>query len=715
MFINNIEGNMNRKNLLQVPDNSLIRRVKYFLLLLLVLMFALITGNLNSAVAQDVLTAQDIMNLKTCSQPQISPDGKWIAYTLRQARDMRDTPGPDYSELYLLAVETGEIKPFVTGKVNVSAAKWSSDGSQIGFIMRRGEGAAAPDQVWMISRDGGEAVQVTASKTGVIDFKWENNALVYIAGTPDTPREKKLKEQGFNFIFYEENIKSRNLYRQNTGPVSENTEVEQLTRDLSIWDFIFSADGKFIVFSASDQNLIDQQYMFRSIYALDLQHKTVSIIKKNPWKLGNYSLSPAGSYLAYTAGLDSSDQAVSQIFYVPVQGGAAVNLTIPDFRGHVEWAGWLDNENLFYRSAEGVWTTLRTVNRNGGNRKVLLDTKNAGVVFDNQTCTADHKKFVMTGSAANTPGDIYYWEPGKNIKRMTTVNPWLEQKKLGEQLPVKYNARDGLEIEGILIYPVGYQQGIKYPLVVYVHGGPEAHYSNSWLSRYANPGQVFAGLGYFVFYPNYRASTGYGYTFSKAGYGDPAGKEFDDIADGIDFLVKQGLVDAGRVALAGGSYGGYAAAWFGTFYTKYVKAVHMSVGISDLISKRSTTDIPWEDLYVHMGKSLEEAWEFNLQRSPIYWTRQSQTAFLICGGTNDTRVHPGQSLELYHRLKMNDHPAVRYMQYPGEGHGNSKQTSKIDFLYRQIEWFNWYVRDNKPLSGPMPPLDISDLYGLPTE
>ena len=708
---------MNRQNLRQLPSTSITTLKKCHLLFFRLLIFAFIYGSINSAAARDVLTAQDIMNLKTCTQPQISPDGKWIVYTLRQARGVQDAPGPDYNELYLLAVETGEIKPFISGKVNVSAAKWSPDGLHIGFIMRRGEGAAAPEQVWMISRDGGEAVQVTAAKTGVIDFKWdpENNAIVYIAGTPDTPHEKKLKEQGFNFIFYEDNIKSRNLYRQKIDPVREKTETEQLTRDLSVWDFIFSADGKFIVFSASDKNLIDQQYMFRSIYALDLQQRTIRVIKKNPWKLGNYSLSPDGSYLAYTAGLDSSDQAVSQIFYLPVQGGAAINLTIPDFRGHVEWAGWLDNENLFYRSAEGVWTTLRTVNRNGGNRKILLETKNSGVVFDNQNCTADHQKFVMTGSAPNTPADIYYWEPGKNLKRLTTVNPWLEQKILGEQLPVKYNARDGLEIEGILIYPVGYQQGIKYPLLVYVHGGPEAHYSNNWLSRYANPGQVFAGLGYFVFYPNYRASTGYGYTFSKAGYGDPAGKEFDDIADGIDFLVRQGFVDAGRVALAGGSYGGYAAAWFGTFYTKYVKAVHMSVGISDLISKRSTTDIPWEDLYVHMGKKLEEAWEFNLQRSPIYWTRQSQTAFLICGGTNDTRVHPGQSLELYRRLKNNDHPAVRYMQYPGEGHGNSRQTSKIDFLYRQIEWFNWYVRDNKPLSGPMPPLDISDLYGLPAE
>jgi dipeptidyl aminopeptidase/acylaminoacyl peptidase len=321
----------------------------------------------------------------------------------------------------------------------------------------------------------------------------------------------------------------------------------------------------------------------------------------------------------------------------------------------------------------------------------------------------------MTGSTFKIPGDVFYWEPGKIMKQMTELNPWLTRRKLGEQVPIKYDARDGLEIEGILIYPVGYQKNTRYPLIVYVHGGPESHYSNGWMSRYANPGQVFSGLGYFVFYPNYRASTGYGIPFSKAGYGDPAGKEFDDIADGIDFLVQQGLVDARRVGLAGGSYGGYAAAWFGTYYTKYVKAVHMSVGISDLISKRSTTDIPWEDLYVHMGKNLEETWEFNLQRSPVYWAEQSQTAFLICGGTNDTRVHPGQSLELYRRLKMNNHPAVRYVQYPGEGHGNSKQTSKIDFLYRQIEWFNWYVRDNKPISGPMPPLDISSLYGLESD
>jgi dipeptidyl aminopeptidase/acylaminoacyl peptidase len=224
-----------------------------------------------------------------------------------------------------------------------------------------------------------------------------------------------------------------------------------------------------------------------------------------------------------------------------------------------------------------------------------------------------------------------------------------------------------------------------------------------------------AGKGYVVFYPNYRASTGYGVKFAMEGYGDPAGKEFDDIADGIDYLVREGIVDKDRVGLAGGSYGGYASAWFATYYTKYVNAVCMFVGISDLISKQGTTDIAYEDMYVHMGKPLEEMWDLSLKRSPIYWAHQSKTAVLIYGGAADTRVHPSQSMELYRRLKVNNHPAVRLVQYPGEGHGNSKQPGQIDVLHRQIQWLDWYVRDKKPLDGPMPALDISENYGLELE
>jgi dipeptidyl aminopeptidase/acylaminoacyl peptidase len=225
---------------------------------------------------------------------------------------------------------------------------------------------------------------------------------------------------------------------------------------------------------------------------------------------------------------------------------------------------------------------------------------------------------------------------------------------------------ESFSYQGIMIYPVDYVNQKKYPLIVIVHGGPESGYSQSWLTYYAEPGQVLAGKGYAVFFPNYRASTGYGLEFARAGLLDPAGKEFDDIADGIEYLIKSGISDSEHIGLGGGSYGVYAAAWFASYYTKYVKAVEMFVGISDLISKRATTDVPYEELYVHSGKKLEDIWDLDLKRSPIYYAHQSKTAVLIVGGADDPRVPPSQSIRLYRVLKMNDHPAVRLVQYPGE-------------------------------------------------
>jgi len=245
-----------------------------------------------------------------------------------------------------------------------------------------------------------------------------------------------------------------------------------------------------------------------------------------------------------------------------------------------------------------------------------------------------------------------------------------------------------------------------------VHGGPESCRSNGWLTRYASPGQVAAGRGYGVFFPNYRASTGRGLPFAMAGFADPAGVEFDDIADAIQHFIDVGLADPERIGLHGGSYGGYAACWFGTYYSNLVRAVISFAGISDLISKRLLTDIPYEDELVHMGAPVRQQWDLMAERSPITYAEQSRTAVLLLHGDADTRVHPAQSLELYRALKMSDHPATRLVLYPGEGHGCRKRSFKTDALYRILDWFDWYVRDLQPLDGPMPALDLSASYGL---
>lgn len=666
-----------------------------------------------AAHALEAMSGYDALNVVSAANAVTSPDGAHIAYLVRIPRALDADPGSAWSELHVVSVASGVSRPFISGEVNVGSPQWSPDGSSIAFTLRRGDDAKT--QVWIIPADGGEAYPATRSKSAVSSFRWHpgGGQIAYIATTPPTAKEKKLDKKGYDFIYVEENVKHRNLYL--TDVSRGETEAVQLTDNMTVWEFEFSPDGRTIAAAMTEKNLVDQYYMFKRIYLIDVASKAATKLTDNPGKLGNFAFSPDGKKIAYAAALELADHAVSQAFVIDRAGGASRNLTPDNFRGHISWVGWKNKDTVLYLADEGVWTTLSTVPAGGGARKMILDSRETNINFDAPSYTKDFKQFAFTGTSPEIPRDLFSWAPGKDFKRITTLNPWISERELGREEVVTYQARDGLEIEGILVYPVGYQQGLKYPLIVTVHGGPEAHYSHGWHTGYFQPAQVLAGEGYAVFLPNYRASTGYGVDFAKQGYNDAAGKEFDDIADAIDFLVTMGIADRDRVGLGGGSYGGFAAAWFASFYTNYVRAVAMFVGISDLVSKRGTTDIPFEELYVHSGKKLEEMWQMSLERSPVYYAHQSKTAVLIVGGAADTRVHPSQSLEFFHRLKMNGHPAVRLVQYPGEGHGNRRQPGRADVLFRSLQWYNWYVRDLQPLDGPLPPLDISESYGLKLE
>ncbi|MEN8227098.1 MAG: prolyl oligopeptidase family serine peptidase [Bacteroidota bacterium] len=672
---------------------------------------ALITLFTPALSGQDLLSASELLGLKSIGGVQISPAGDEIIYSLFTPREPNDEPGGSNSTYYRMSVLDKIPVPLFNKEVKGSSPQYSPDGSQLGFLYgKKGE----PKQVWTMPSSGGKMVQLTNTESGVSYFRWQPEAkgIAYLSRTPASSREKELKNRGYDFIYYEENLKNNNLFIAWYDPDWKQTGVWQLTDGVNTWDFEFNQMGTQIAAGISPKNLIDQRYMFRKIYLIDLESGTKEQISENEGKLGNYAFSPDGKHLAYTAALDINDHSNSQAFVIDLSAGSVSNLTPEGLKGHISWVNWRDNDQILYYSGEGVYPKLSTAPITGGERSILLDASKNGIIFTAPKYSNDFNNFVFTGTTPTDRSNLYYWDGKHDLTKLSNINSFLNNKTMGRQELISYQARDGMKIEGLLIHPAGYEKGESYPLIVYVHGGPESHHSNGWLSRYSTPGQVMAGRGYLVLYLNYRASTGYGVDFGMEGFMDPAGKEFDDIADGIEWAVKEKGADPERVGMAGGSYGGYASGWFATYYTRYVKAVCMFVGISNLISKRGTTDIAYEELYVHSGKLLEEQWQMNLERSPIFWAHQSQTATLIYGGAADTRVHPSQSIELYRRMKMNDHPAVRLVQYPGEGHGNRKQVGQIDVLYRQMAWFDWYVRDLKPLDGPMPPLDISDQYGL---
>ncbi len=674
-------------------------------LLAMAIMLAAYTIN-----AQNTLQPSDLLSLKSSQIIQMHPEGNKAIYAVYTPRTPNEAPGGSHVEYMLTDLETNQSKPLFSDDFKGYSPLWSADGKHLAFKMR----TKGKYQIFVLPENASTPVQVTDESNGIKAFKWnpDNKGFAYTSTMPYSEKENELKKRGYDFIYFEENIKNDFLSLVTFDENFKQTSTIQITKDNNVWDFNFDQQGKQLAYAATDLKLIDQKYMFRKVHIFNIASGKITRVLDNVGKLGNYSFSPDGLHLSYTGALNLNDHAVSQVYKVDIASGDITNMTPDKYKGHVSWSAWKNNKEIVYLAHEAVYPKLYTVSLKTNKRKLFLDAEKNGVIFSTPQYSSSFKSFVFNGSTPTDISNIYKWDGKNDLFKITDINPELAQEQLGQQEVINYSARDGLNIEGLLMKPVGYKEGEKYPLILYVHGGPESHHSNGWLSGYSTPGQVMAGKGYLVAYINYRASTGYGVDFAMEGFEDPAGKEFDDLADAIDYLIENHGADRNRVGMAGGSYGGYASAWFATYYTDYIKAAAVFVGITNVVSKRGTTDIPYEELYVHSNNPLEDMWELNLKRSPVYHAHKSKTATLIYGGDADPRIHPSQSLELYRRMKMNNHPAVRLVQYPGEGHGNRKQVGRIDLLYRQIAWMDWYVKELKPFDGPMPPLDISDKYGL---
>ena len=358
------------------------------------------------------------------------------------------------------------------------------------------------------------------------------------------------------------------------------------------------------------------------------------------------------------------------------------------------------SDTVAFIGDEGVETVFGEVKMDGsGRRTAVAAGSHVLTAFD---LSKDGKTVAFVGDTPMHPGEVF-WLAGAETtpRRLTDSNPWFSTLRFAKQEVVKFKARDGLDLEGILVRPLDEQPGRRYPLILTVHGGPEAHDRNGWRTRYSDAGQFGAAKGYAVFYPNYRGSTGRGVAFSKLGQNDPAGKEFDDLVDAVDHLVEIGLVDPKKVGITGGSYGGYASAWGATYYSDRFAAAVMFVGISNNVSKVGTTDIANEEFFVHALKKPWEDWDGKLKRSPIYYGDRHKTPLLIMHGTADPRVSPTQSAELYRHLKLRNQAPVRLVWYPGEQHGNQRAASRLDYSLRMMQWFDHYLQG--PGGAPPPP------------
>jgi dipeptidyl aminopeptidase/acylaminoacyl peptidase len=517
------------------------------------------------------------------------------------------------------------------------------------------------------------------------------------------PARKKAEEAGYSQEVFEEDwLPTRVWVAEIAGAGSgeaaaEIVEPRALALEGSAFHVRWSPDGELLAVDLAPTPLIDDRYMHRRVHIVSAASGEVRARLDNPGKLGNFEFSPDGRHLAMISAADPNDPADGRLMVAPTAGGELRDL-LPELDAHVSDFAWQDAGTLMFLVDEGEETRFAEVDLASGAQKTHAASGPAAgggrvPVMTALSLAADGQRAALVGESPNHPSEVYLMAHGDGApRRLTDSNPWLAGVELAPQAVFGYQARDGLELSGVLIRPLEAGQG-PAPLLLMVHGGPEAHRRNGWLTGYSTPAQIAAARGYAVYFPNYRGSTGRGVAFSKLGQGDAAGGEFDDLVDAVDALAEAGIADPERVGITGGSYGGYATAWCATRYSDRFRAGVMFVGISNKLSKGMTTEIPVEDIMVHTLFPPYTRWQYSLERSPIFYVEQARTPLLIAGGTADSRVHPSQSLQLYRALKLIDKVPVRYVRYPGEGHGNARAASRDDYARRLMRWMDHFVMD----------------------
>lgn len=649
----------------------------------------------STALARE-MTPEDVARIEYTGTVAVSQDGSHVAYTRVHYPDVtRGEENGSANQQLFLADGAMDVRAYLPEDMSVSGIGFTPDGSMITFLWSAEDDDRA---LWGIPVDGGAYRKIAGvADAAVRDYAFSpDGSRVYllVAAAPDEDRDAEA-EDGFDSVVYEEEFRLNRMFVADAITAEVDAEPQDIAVPGYVSSFDVSPDGETAMIVTAPTPLVDDSLTSQRVNLLNLASGDLTVVE-TPGKLGDVEFSPDGRHLSMVAGVDENDPAATTLHLVDVTTGSysAVNEGAAEAVVDTEW---MADGRLAAVVHVGTRSVLRFYSESG---EQLREYDPGDLILS--SLEQGGNRLVAEANSPTHPNELFAFANGE-FTRWTDHNPWLAEIDFGEQRTYTFTATDGQQIEGVLITPVGGVPAGGAPTILDVHGGPEAHESNGWVTAYGGPGQVAAGQGYAVFLPNYRGSTAYGTAFSKAHSGNYTDPEFRDLVDAKAALVADGIADPDRVGITGGSYGGYATAWSSTYNSEEFAAGVMFVGISNQISKVGTGDIPEEMYLVHARQWPWEDWQHFLEVSPIYYTDRADTPLLIMGGTADTRVDPGQSLELYRyiRLRRPDTP-LRLVRYPGEGHGNSKAAARYDYNLRMMRWFDTYLKTGDR-DAPLPP------------
>ncbi len=629
------------------------------------------------------LTPEEIVDRPTPNDPRISPDGRHALFTVAPG----GKKGEHKEQAIWISRDGAAAEAFTAGTAHDHSPRWSPDGTKILFISDRAE--RGESKLYLISTAGGEARALGDLKGDLSspEFSPDGKQVAVLRPDPETPEEKKRKEDKDDAIVVDEDLKRVRLW---VVDVATGKATCLTYGDRNVWSFAWSPDSERIAFLTTGSPEVNSIFDKGELWTV----AATGGISKHVTTFGSLVGDPV--YVRTAEGLQIAvkgsvhrDDPVYSVWIVPAGGGEPRNL-LAGYEGQVELLVGRGSE-LAVRMVERTHGLSYGLDAATGDLTPLTPTAIAwkGSILGGPTFSADGSRMAFVWSDGSTPEEVFIGGvSGTDATRVSDLGKDFAGRLAPVEI-VRWTSTDGMEIEGLLTYPLGYTPGTRYPLVVVIHGGPSWQWSERVMLDWHDWAQYLASHGYAVLQPNPRGSTAYGAAYQKALQDDVGGGEAQDLISGALAMVDRGIADGDRLGIGGWSWGGYLTARTVTV-TNIFKAAVMGAGLSNIVSDHGQDDIPNANLLYFPGQPYDQI-DAYWAASPIREIAGCTTPTLILHGDNDARVHPAQGMEFHRALRTLGVP-TRFVRYPREGHGIGERLHQLDLLRRLLDWYDRFLK-----------------------
>jgi dipeptidyl aminopeptidase/acylaminoacyl peptidase len=632
-----------------------------------------------------VWTPELAIQVKRVGSVVPSPDGRMVVYQVGSAI-MDEETSEWRTHVFLARADGSESRQLTRGENSATSPAWSPDGRWIAFLSSRTE----KRNVWRIPVDGGEAEQVTDAPGSVGSFRWspDGTRVAFTMTDPQTDEEERRIREHDDARVVDANIKMSRLYVTNVGADVDGRSGRALTEgSMSVTDFDWSPNGRTVVFSHSLSPKANDNYTVADLAIVDVETGHVSDLATSGARETAPRYSRDGQWIAFNKSDDPMTWAFMSDVHIIAPDGTGERALHQTFDRQPNIVGWsADDRSILVSESRGTISQLSAVPVDGGAPRdisaadmmvsgVTLNTSGSHLGFVSQSPAEPPEAFV-SAAASLTPVQV------SQAQTIPAVS-------MGRSEVVRWKSDDGMDVEGLLTYPVGYREGEPVPMLVVVHGGPTGVFTQSFIgSAGSYPIAAFTGHGYAVLRANPRGSSGYGKDFRYANYGDWGGGDYRDIMTGVDAMIERGVADPDRLGVMGWSYGGYMTSWIIT-QTDRFKAASVGAGLPNLMSFSGTADVPDFVVDYFGGEFWEEpeAWQAH---SALFNIDGVTTPTLIQHGEEDRRVPISQAYELRNALSRQD-VDVTMVVYPRQPHGIQEPKLQLDAMHRNLSWFDRWV------------------------